>query len=154
MLQKSLTTTYILEHFDQKTYRGDKTYVYSTIMNVAEVASADRGAVEEIKKKQRVSGFNSIFAVASVPMAKLYYEEFKKQMAADPTKKLSIATIFSYGANEEESDGILVRIHQHLIRLLVISWKTLSKIIMKCFIRIMIHQVISSKIIIKMYPFV
>ena len=76
-------------------------------MNVAEVASADRGAVEEIKKKQRVSGFNSIFAVASVPMAKLYYEEFKKQMAADPTKKLSIATIFSYGANEEESDGIL-----------------------------------------------
>lgn len=103
----SLVTKYILEHFDQKTYRGDKTYVYSTIMNVAEVASADRGAVEEIKKKQRVSGFYSIFAVASVPMAKLYYEEFKNQMAADPTKKLRIATIFSYGANEEESDGIL-----------------------------------------------
>ncbi len=103
----SLVTEYILEHFDQKTYRGDKTYVYNTLMNVAEVASADRGAVEEIKQKQRVSGFNSIFAVASVPMAKLYYEEFKKQMEADPTKKLRIATIFSYGANEEESDGIL-----------------------------------------------
>lgn len=103
----SLVTKYILDHFNQKTYRGDKTYDYSTLMNVAEVASADRGAVEEIKKKQRVSGFNSIFAVASVPMAKLYYEEFKKQMAADPTKKLRIATIFSYGANEEESDGIL-----------------------------------------------
>ena len=103
----SLVTKYILEHFDQKTYRGDKTYVYSTLMNVAEVASADRGAVEEIKKKQRVSGFNSIFAVASVPMAKLYYEEFKKQMEADPTKKLCIATIFSYATNEEESDGIL-----------------------------------------------
>ena len=103
----SLVTKYILDHFDQKTYRGDKTYDYSTLMNVAVVASADRGAVEEIKKKQRVSGFNSIFAVASVPMAKLYYEEFKKQMAADPTKKLRIATIFSYGANEEESDGIL-----------------------------------------------
>lgn len=100
----SLVTKYILEHFDQKTYRGDKTYVYNTLMNVAEVASTDRGAVEEIKKKQRVSGFNSIFAVDSVPMAKLYYEEFKKQMAADPTKKLRIATIFSYGANEEESD--------------------------------------------------
>lgn len=54
-----------------------------------------------------MSGFNSIFAVASVSMAKLYYEEFKKQMAKDPTKKLRIATIFSYGANEEESDGIL-----------------------------------------------
>ena len=103
----SLVTKYILEHFDRKTYRGDKTYVYSTLMNVSEVASADRGAVEEIKKKQRVSGFNSIFAVASVPMAKLYYEEFKKQMAKDPTKKLRIATIFSYGANEEESDGII-----------------------------------------------
>lgn len=103
----SLVTKYILDHFDQKTYRGDKTYDYSTLMNVAVVASADRGAVEEIKKKQRVSGFNSIFAVASVPMAKLYYEEFKKQMTADPTKKLRIATIFSYGANEEESNGIL-----------------------------------------------
>ena len=103
----SLVTKYILDHFDKKTYRGDRTYVYSTLMNVAEVASADRGAVEEIKKKQRVSGFNSIFAVASVPIAKLYYEEFKKQMTADPTKKLRIATIFSYGANEEESDGIL-----------------------------------------------
>ena len=103
----SLVTKYILEHFDQKTYRGDKTYIYNTLMNVEEVASADRGAVEEIKQKQRVSGFNSIFAVASVPIAKLYYEEFKKQMAADPTKKLRIATIFSYGANEEESDGIL-----------------------------------------------
>ena len=33
--------------------------------------------------------------------------EFKKQMAADPTKKLRVATIFSYGTNEEESDGIL-----------------------------------------------
>lgn len=103
----SLVTKYILDHFDQKTYRGDKTYVYNTLMNVEEVASANRGAVEEIKEKQRVSGFNSIFAVASVPMAKLYYEEFKKQMASDPTKKLRIATIFSYGANEEESDGIL-----------------------------------------------
>lgn len=103
----SLVTKYILEHFDKKTYRGNESYVYNTLMNVSGVASANRGAVEEIKQKQRVSGFNSIFAVASVPMAKLYYEEFKKQMAADPTKKLRIATIFSYGANEEESDGIL-----------------------------------------------
>lgn len=103
----SLVTKYILEHFDQKTYRGDKTYLYNALINVAEVASSGRGAVEEIKQKQRVSGFNSIFAVSSVPMAKLYYEEFKKQMAADPAKKLRIATIFSFCANEEESDGIL-----------------------------------------------
>ena len=102
-----LVTSYILEHFDQKTYRGDKTYVYNTLVNIKEVASAKRDEVEEIKRKQRISGFNSIFAVASVPMAKLYYREFKKQMAEDSTKKLRIATIFSYGANEEEADGIL-----------------------------------------------
>lgn len=99
-----LVTKYILEHFDQKTYRGDKTYIYNTLTNISQVASGKNGAVEEIKQKQRVSGFNSIFAVSSVPMAKLYYEEFKKQMAKDPTKKLRIATIFSYGANEAEYD--------------------------------------------------
>ena len=102
-----LVTRYILEHFDQKTYRGDKTYLFNTLTNIAEVASGKNGTVEEIKQKQRVSGFNSIFAVASVDMAKLYYQEFKKQMAADPTKKLRVATIYSYGANEEETDGIL-----------------------------------------------
>lgn len=102
-----LVTKYILEHFDQKTYRGDKTYIYNALTNIEEVASSKRNQVEEIKRKQRLSGFNSIFAVSSVPMAKLYYQEFKKQMDADPTKKLRVATIFSYGANEEESDGIL-----------------------------------------------
>ena len=40
-------------------------------------------------------------------MAKLYYDEFQRQMAADSTKKLRIATIYSYGANEAETDGIL-----------------------------------------------
>ena len=64
-----LVTSYILEHFDQKTYRGDKTYIYNTLVNIKEVASAKRDEVEEIKRKQRISGFNSIFAVASVPMA-------------------------------------------------------------------------------------
>ncbi|MEG2017199.1 MAG: type I restriction endonuclease subunit R [Clostridium sp.] len=103
----SLVTKYILEHFDQKTYRGDKTYIFNSLTNIAQVASAERGKVEEIKRKQRISGFNSIFAVASVPMAKLYYEEFQKQMNSDPRKKLRVATIFSYGANEEETDGIL-----------------------------------------------
>lgn len=98
---------YILEHFDQKTYRGDKTYVYNSLTNISEVASADRGKVEEIKQKQRLSGFNSIFAVSSVEMAKAYYEEFRKQIKADPTKAIKFAVIYSYGANEEEQDGIL-----------------------------------------------
>lgn len=99
-----LVTEYILNNFDRKTYRGDKTYIYNTLTNISEVASRKNGAVEEIKQKQRLNGFNSIFAVASVPMAKLYYQEFKKQMEANPTKKLRIATIFSYGANEAEYD--------------------------------------------------
>lgn len=103
----ALVTKYILDHFDQKTYRGNRAYVFNALTNISEVASAERGVVEEIKQSQRVSGFNSILCVASVPMAKLYYEEFKKQMAADPTKALRIATIFSYGANQEEADGIL-----------------------------------------------
>ena len=102
-----IVSQYILDHFDQKTYRGDKTYVYNTLTNIADVASADRGKVEEIKRKQRVSGFNSVFAVSSVPMAKLYYDEFRRIMDADPTKKLKVAVIYSYAANEEEPDGIL-----------------------------------------------
>lgn len=103
----SLITRYILEHFDQKTYRGDKTYELNALMNISEVASAKKEKVEEIRQKQRVSGFNSIFAVSSVPMAILYYKEFQKQMKEDPTKHLRVAVIFSYGANEEEADGIL-----------------------------------------------
>lgn len=100
-------TKYILDHFDQKTYRGDKTYVYNTLTNISEVASAERGKIEEIKQKQRLSGFNSIFAVSSVEMAKAYYEEFRKQIKEDPTKAIKFAVIYSYGANEEEQDGIL-----------------------------------------------
>jgi type I site-specific deoxyribonuclease, hsdR family len=106
-----LVTEYILNNFDRKTYRGDKSYVYNTLVNIEEVASGKRGAVEEIKQRQRVHGFNSIFAVASVPMAKAYYQEFKKQMDADPTKKLRVAVIYSYGANEavcdEDESGFL-----------------------------------------------
>ena len=101
-------TAYILDHFDQKTYRGSRTYSYNVLQNISDVASAgSRNPIAEIKQKQRISGFNSIFAVASVDAAKLYYEEFRRQMEADPTKALRIAVIYSYGANEEESDGIL-----------------------------------------------
>ena len=103
-----IVTDYILTHFDQKTYRGDKTYTYSVLQNIAEVASAgSKQQIEEIKQKQRVSGFNSIFAVSSVDAAKLYYAEFQRQMAENPQKRLKVAVIYSYGANEEETDGIL-----------------------------------------------
>ena len=104
----ALVTKYILEHFEQKTYRtSGPSYSFNRLTNIAEVAGAKRDSAKEKKDAQHIRGFNSIFAVASVPMAKLYYNEFKKQMTADPSRKLKIATIFSYGANEAEADGIL-----------------------------------------------
>ena len=78
---------YIIEHFDQKTKRG---HSYSF-------------------KGKRVMGFNSLFAVQSIEAAMLYYNEFKRQLKASG-KKLSIATIYSFGANEddpEDRDGLL-----------------------------------------------
>ena len=46
-------------------------------------------------------GFNAMFAVSSVEAAKLYYETFK-QLQKDCNKPLTIATIFSFAANEEQ----------------------------------------------------
>ena len=81
----SKVVEYIIEHFDQKTKRNS---FYDL-------------------KGQRVNGFNSMFAVASIPMAKKYYLEFKKQLE-EKQKDLTIATIYSFAANEEDtSDGIL-----------------------------------------------
>jgi len=76
--------TYILEHFDQKTKRNS---CYSL-------------------KGQRMAGFNSIFAVSSIPMAMKYYTEFKRQLA-QTDRQLTIATIFSYAANEDDPDDVL-----------------------------------------------
>lgn len=102
-----LITEYILDHFNAKTYRKERTYYFNTLMNIGEVASDKHRRIEEVKSKQRISGFNSIFAVASVQMAKLYYEEFKRQMKEKPDKKLKVAVIYSYGANESEEDGLI-----------------------------------------------
>jgi len=102
-----LVTNYILDRFNQKTYRNEKNYIFNTITNIGEVASS-KNKTEEIKQALRLSGFNSIFCVSSIEAAKLYYNEFKKQMAENPSKKLKIATIFSYGANEEETEGLLI----------------------------------------------
>ena len=99
---------YILEHFDQKTKRSSF-YSFRVLNNIHKVASAKKGQeVSEHKTEQKLAGFNAMFAVASIPMAKAYYNEFKKQQADLPeAQRLKIATIYSYGANEEEIDGIL-----------------------------------------------
>ena len=98
---------YILEHFDQKTKRNGRWFAFHKLTNIAEVASAKRGKeeVEEQKQKVHIQGFNSLFAVSSIEAAKLYYLEFKRQMAElPPDRRLKVATIFSYGANEADED--------------------------------------------------
>ena len=76
---------YIISHFDQKTIRN---------------------SLYDLRGK-RLNGFNSIFAVSSIPVAKKYYLEFKKQLEKTQ-KNLTIATIYSFAANEEDTaDGIL-----------------------------------------------
>lgn len=99
---------YILNHFNQKTSRNSKPYMMTALSNVFEVASAkDRNKIEDVKEKIRRSGFNSIFAVTSIDAAKLYYNEFKSQQKEIPElARLKIATIFSFGQNDEEDDGV------------------------------------------------
>lgn len=104
----SQVVKYIIDHFDQKTKRSSY-YSFRVLDDIHKVASAKKGAsVSEHKTEQRLNGFNAMFAVASIPMAKAYYNEFKKQQADLPeSQRLKIATIYSYSANEEDIDGIL-----------------------------------------------
>lgn len=105
----SRIVSYILEHFNQKTMRNDRSYSYNILTNIADIAQAkNRKDIDEIKQKVRLTGFNSIFAVSSIPFAKLYYEEFRKQMAEKPLQKLKVATIFSFGMNGDDNsdDGV------------------------------------------------
>ena len=75
----SAVVSYILKHFDQKTKRN---------------------AVYSLQGK-RLSGFNSILATGSIEDAKKYYTEIKRQIAESGTE-LTVATIFSYNANEKD----------------------------------------------------
>ncbi|QSO50164.1 type I restriction endonuclease subunit R [Alicyclobacillus curvatus] len=96
---------YILEHFNQKTKRNESRsfYEHRVIQNVEDMAASKNNTVHERKISTRVNGFNSIFAVASIPMAMKYYNEFKNQIKKTG-KILTIATIFSYTPNEEDPD--------------------------------------------------
>jgi type I restriction enzyme R subunit len=77
---------YIRDHFDQKTKRNS----YYKI------------------KDRRLAGFNSIFAVSSIDVAKKYYAEFNKQLSDVPSdKKLKVAIIYSFGVNDEDADGMI-----------------------------------------------
>lgn len=80
----SEVVSYILDHFDQKTMRN----AYYSL------------------KGKRMNGFNTMFAVSSIPVCKKYYLEFKKQLQ-ERNRDLTIATIFSFAQNEDGPDGIL-----------------------------------------------
>lgn len=75
-------TKHILEVYNMKTHRNEH-YTH---------------------KQKAMNGFNAMFAVQSVEAAKLYYDEFTKQQAHLPEeKRLKVATIYSFAANEEQS---------------------------------------------------
>ena len=100
----SNVSKYILEHYAQQTLQG-KNYKQSVVTNVEKLAKDKKKKVEEERAKTTLSGFNSILAVQNIPMAKQYYLELLRQMDELPqNKRLKIATIFSYGANEADPD--------------------------------------------------
>lgn len=107
----------------------------------------------------RLSGFNSIFAVSSIAMAKAYYLEFKRQMQDLPeAKRLRVATIFSYAPNEdvEDANGMLGEENSDDTSQLDASsrdfWSLQSRIIMHFLRRIMTPRPTDSRTIIKTFP--
>ena len=102
---------YVLEHYNQKTMKSGQMFNYSTVTNVTDyVANFGKTdamgeiLIEEVRAEVKRQGFNSIFAVSSIAAAKVYYEEFKKQIKANPKYKgFKIATIYSYGVNGDDT---------------------------------------------------
>ena len=92
-----LITDYIIKNFDIKTKTGN--YLFKTIDNVDEIAKDNKK--KEVKVVRSLNGFNSIFAVANINMAKKYYEAFKHQ-----PNDLKIALIYSFGVNDAIDDGL------------------------------------------------
>lgn len=99
-------TKYILDNFNQKTYRNEKNYSFHATANIDRVVSS-RHKAAEVKQEVQLNGFNSILCVSSIDAAIAYYNAFKREMEENPHKKLKIATIFSYAVNEEDDEGSL-----------------------------------------------
>ena len=80
-----LIVNYVLDHFAQKTRRSSS----------------------YLLKDQRVMGFNSIFATASIDMAKVYYTAFRRIQAERGGEQLKVALIYSFGVNgDDEGSGL------------------------------------------------
>jgi len=77
---------YIRDHFDQKTKRS-ATYKHDG---------------------RRLSGFNSLFATASIEAAKRYYGELARQQKdVSKARRLKVGLIYSFAANEDVGGGLL-----------------------------------------------
>ena len=100
-------TKYILEHFNQKTYRNqNRSYFdHRVTTNIKDMAGSKYNVEIEKKESRKINGFNSIFAVASIPVAMKYYTEFKRQIT-ESNSNLKIATIFSFSVNEDDPEDL------------------------------------------------
>lgn len=96
-LRINMITAYIIDNFDRKTKTGN--YLFKAIDNVRDLAKNNDN--KEVKVVRNLNGFNSIFAVSSISMAKKYYEAFKQQ-----PNDLKIALIYSFGVNDAIDDGL------------------------------------------------
>ena len=79
----------------------------SALLHPARIKEISQYILDNFKIKTHRSigtnkGFNAMFAVSSVDAAKCYYEELNK-LQEGSEKRLKIATIFSFAANEEQS---------------------------------------------------
>ena len=98
-----IVSRYILEHFAEKTKQGADSYSFSKLTNVADVVKKGQKADEQ-KMKVKTRGFNSILAADSVKATILYYNELKRQLEEPSAPDLKVATIYTFNANEEETD--------------------------------------------------
>lgn len=100
-----------VEDIDRERIMRDPRYISNIVTYIIKnfAKKTKRNSTYQVKD-QRLHGFNSIFATASIDAAKLYYSEFKLQMADVPeVDRLKVAMIYSYGANEEDPlDGELI----------------------------------------------
>lgn len=93
----SLITEHILDNYDRYTKRS-KSFIHS-------LSYRDLKTGETTQDSKRISGFNAIFATASISAARAYYREFSRQQE-DAVHPLKVAMIYSQPEHQELSAQI------------------------------------------------
>ena len=89
-----------------KRHKIDLTDLYHDDERIAKITRHIMEHHEQHVHPQGKHIYTALFAVDSIPILKKYYEEFKKCNEVLPEdKRLKIAAIFSYQANEDMDDG-------------------------------------------------